>query len=1460
MINQAIIEGERHGQPPGVHNYHMFSDALLFHAIVQTFRLNCPRTSELLRAIVQRFPGALMQKDMRQGSTPLHVALSCPMLVDGIAALLPPDGHGGFHGELLVIQDHSGQTPLNVALRHGAGQRVVEQLVDDLEQVLTLECDELLTPVQLLALNCRETLHPELFAAIHMSGHGTHPPMALLNTDSNGETALHVALRNTDYRGMAGLINQLIPDLIDPEQQVLLVRNLRDVSTTQRPGEAVWENDTPLHMALKKGLALDTLVLLVDNIHFEVLLMRNTVNLQNAMRKDTPLHLAIKGARDIDVVRAMMDPAGRVLMVACANKDLPLHTALRKYRQHGPADRELCPATIKYLVETASHAHTDYFTHTGQHGDTALHIALKNSAPEEVLVLLLQADARMLLVHNEMALQDDALSPHRRSDTPLHVALRALCPLEVVQLLVAGIGRGALQLKNSLGNTPLHLAVLVCAPYAIVDFLVKADPSLLLVTNTAVGPHEVGVLHADAAGGENTPLDLALGTRSRARLARIQLLIDEDGAVLLLQNSGGSPLHKALGVGIDMELSVIQQLVDAGRRVFETVNSMNDSPLHVAVCTDVNISLPHIEFLLEAAAGISEDIRTRRNINGATALHVLLDWNLVGHTMTSSQLYHLVQSLVDSEQTVLTMADDEGMFPLHTALFDSTWYLAIKNILDLLLPSDPAARQEVLLHGNTAQETAFSLAVQAGSGVAMLAQLVDTEKAVLSMRDHTGHTPLHMRARMSNPTSDGAPFGDVIEFILREAAQCPVESDAAGALLCTQDGFGRTPLHHAIAGKAPYGILRLLIDTAEKTLSITGTHGDSAHKTPLSMYLSTSPFADQAHGTELEKTEFAKIVALLIDQKRQVLLIPTPTPTSGGSLPIHDAMSYGCSLPVLELLLPPLHTTPPPPQCGAAVDDDAAIVAYLAALRGPGYTPLLFAMQENMDLDVMLLLSSQHSLPPSEGLHDRMLREQDAQGKTALVRAVEQGKACVFSLLIDSEQQVLSMAPPVGPGCAHDVPLQLALQLVRAPGMPIFTLLIDEARRVLLHQNGAGQTALHTALHHGANPIVIRHMLACPLPSTAAQVDDALVLQDDHGNTPLHLALALGVPRARPGSSVEDKEVAARLWSDIKHCLVDTHKRVLLIANENGDCPLHQALETTSMHGLLSTATLQTAHLIDPQQDVLCRTDCNDATPLHLAVHLGCVDVGLLLSLADARESVFTRQDAHGATPLHTAIELGHTDLHLLMFLSGTSQQQLWHVKNSRGHTPLCSALYNGADLGIVRFLLFSVRSDDDKKRALVAIDRHKRTPLHIALRRGAAPCIVQLLLQEQDKLYTMFDDRLDMPLHLVLRGRDSGGGSSTTAPTLQSCLDADFQRFIGPGEVTLLWQNEDGNTALHLALLHMPKSATPTYVRQLQRLIDREKIVHSSRNRQGHTPCEAIQSRPDISWEDSNRILGLLN
>jgi len=86
------------------------------------------------------------------------------------------------------------------------------------------------------------------------------------------------------------------------------------------------------------------------------------------------------------------------------------------------------------------------------------------------------------------------------------------------------------------------------------------------------------------------------------------------------------------------------------------------------------------------------------------------------------------------------------------------------------------------------------------------------------MRGSAGLTPMHVRANMSNATVDGAPFGDVIEFILLEADKLSVESEAAGALLCVQDSAGRTPLHHAIVVKAPYRILQLLIDMSDHEL------------------------------------------------------------------------------------------------------------------------------------------------------------------------------------------------------------------------------------------------------------------------------------------------------------------------------------------------------------------------------------------------------------------------------------------------------------------------------------------------------------------------------------------------------------------------------------------------------------------------------------------------------------------
>jgi len=85
----------------------------------------------------------------------------------------------------------------------------------------------------------------------------------------------------------------------------------------------------------------------------------------------------------------------------------------------------------------------------------------------------------------------------------------------------------------------------------------------------------------------------------------------------------------------------------------------------------------------------------------------------------------------------------------------------------------------------------------------------------------------------------------------------------------------------------------------------------------------------------------------------------------------------------------------------------------------------------------------------------------------------------------------------------------------------------------------------------------------------------------------------------------------SRIRQDIMELLSDFG--AIFLQNENGECPLHRAIEAHAEHQTLSLAVFRPEFLIDfPQNQVLYKTDMHGATPLHLAVRLGCVDTDSL--------------------------------------------------------------------------------------------------------------------------------------------------------------------------------------------------------------------------------------------------------
>jgi ankyrin repeat protein len=252
-----------------------------------------------------------------------------------------------------------------------------------------------------------------------------------------------------------------------------------------------------------------------------------------------------------------------------------------------------------------------------------------------------------------------------------------------------------------------------------------------------------------------------------------------------------------------------------------------------------------------------------------------------------------------------------------------------------------------------------------------------------------------------------------------------------------------------------------------------------------------------------------------------------------------------------------------------------------------------------------------------------------------------------------------------------------------------------------------------------------------------------------------------------------------------------------------------------------------------------------NGTPLNLAICLGCVDTNLLQWLTDADEQVLLIPDRKGALPLHTAVCTKDPTVNQLVFLSGTKQQKLCKIKDSDGRTPLCAAIYNWPhiDIDIVRFLLFSIRTDQDRALVIHSVDDYNRTLLHIAIYRNVSLNIVELLIGDEQPPLTTVNNSGDVPLHALFRRQcDLLRHPGIDYVELVS-------KFIDGEKNALVCQNIDGNTPFHLVLSSIPREMADFFVHVMALLIPDQRIFEL-RNKIGQSildidPCFCGRAEP---------------
>ncbi|MDR2742605.1 MAG: ankyrin repeat domain-containing protein [Treponema sp.] len=273
--------------------------------------------------------------------------------------------------------------------------------------------------------------------------------------------------------------------------------------------------------------------------------------------------------------------------------------------------------------------------------------------------------------------------------------------------------------------------------------------------------------------------------------------------------------------------------------------------------------------------------------------------------------------------------------------------------------------------------------------------------------------------------------------------------------------------------------------------------------------------------------------------------------------------------------------------------------------------------------------------------------------------------------------------------------------------------------------------------------------------------------RDSLGNTALHAAVRWNAPRAAEALITAGVDINA-------HAM-------------NGKTPLHDAVRL----GIVSVETLLIRYGADPEV-----RDNDGNTPLMEGVMMGYTPVIERLTDAGADPSI---RNGYGDTPLHIAVTMDRIDIVNQLLSFGCSI----HAKNSRGKTPFRIAL-NTSNRMVSTLLT---------KDRIYITDDEGRSPLHIAVLDGAAPTVIQTIIDQGGRV-SGIDAEGRTPLRIAAdmnnweaarllaeAGSDpfAAGGDGKTPAVIVLSKGREPVRAIFSGRA-IVAKDKVGNTILHYA------------------------------------------------------------
>jgi ankyrin repeat protein len=558
--------------------------------------------------------GADVNEKDAKGNSTLHLAAPADKHEAAIALLLENNANP-------AVRDEHGETPLHVMIALGRSTKCAELLLEADSEVVKIRNIKGMTPLYMAVENKRADLIPmllaagsDIFAADNRSSDNTPLERAIIDNDpkvidaiitkdtvlqkdSAGNTAIHIALRNKADMRVVELIVNLNGDIYARNKEgntaihiaAMVDHGAAGTLLLSRKAEIIFEpnskGESPLYLAFhspgavrewmltkatleaKDGLgntALHYVAQWKRASHVSLLVQKGAkVDAQNAMN-ETPLFMAAR-SNTPDVIQAMIT-AGASIQARDAQGNSPLHHAI-----FWDAQKSIDP-----LLSAGNNINAQNLA-----GKSPLHEAVRLGLSSSETALLnrkpnleirdIQGNTPLIEAIQSSNLQSaqsvdrlvragaDVSSRNNTGDTPLHIAV-SLQRIDVINIL---LGKGALiHARNSQGVTPFQMALSI-------------SPSMVaaLLTRDRVAMSDDDGL---------SPLHIAL--EQRVPVQMVKAIIDRGGRVSAVNSSGRTPLRVALDMN---NLEAAKLLADSGSDMFVQAAD-NKSPVSLALSNGEN--------------------------------------------------------------------------------------------------------------------------------------------------------------------------------------------------------------------------------------------------------------------------------------------------------------------------------------------------------------------------------------------------------------------------------------------------------------------------------------------------------------------------------------------------------------------------------------------------------------------------------------------------------------------------------------------------------------------------------------------------------------------------------------------------------------------------------------------------------------------------------------------------------